>query len=180
MPQLFKTMILVILALILAGLAFVVLQPSAFAVSRKVMIVAPVEKVFPRINTLRNWQEWSPWAKLDPEQQVAFEGPESGVGAIMRWQGNSQVGRGAMAIIDSKPISDVRLRLDFVQPYETTSFAAFKLEPVDGGTEVTWTMNGERGLIEKIVWMTAGVQTDIEKRFDAGLQNLKRVVQSAP
>lgn len=180
MPRLFRTLLIAIGVLALACLTFVALQPAQFEVVRSVTILAPPEKVFPHVNNLRNWSAWSPWAELDPDQKVEFEGPEEGYAAIMKWRGNSNVGRGGMAIIESKPSSSVKYRLDFAEPYESTSFASFDLAPSEDGTVVTWKMWGERGLIEKAMWLLMGVQGELEKQFNAGLQNLKRVVQSAP
>jgi len=45
------------------------------------------------------------WAKLDPNAHNSFEGPESGVGAIMRGTVITRVGAGAMTITDSRPAS---------------------------------------------------------------------------
>jgi hypothetical protein len=33
----------------------------------------------------------------------SFEGPEEGVGAIYKWNGNDQAGEGTMSIVESRP-----------------------------------------------------------------------------
>jgi hypothetical protein len=74
---------------ILAGIAIVIAlflivvatRPSEFKVSRSLTMAAPAEIVFPNVNTVRQWEAWNPWGKLDPNCKMTYEGPGSGVGA---------------------------------------------------------------------------------------------------
>ena len=73
--------ILIGLVVLLVLLAIVVaLQPSDFRISRSAAISAPPEKVFAQVNELRNWEAWSPWAKMDPSMKQTYEGPAAGSG----------------------------------------------------------------------------------------------------
>jgi len=49
--------IAIILIAVVAG------QPCEFTVSRSLKISAPPEKIFPHVNDLHKWEDWSPWAK---------------------------------------------------------------------------------------------------------------------
>ena len=81
--------ILIGLAVLVLGFVVVVaLQPSDFSVERSATMAAPQANVFAQVNDLRKWDAWSPWAKLDPDAKISFEGPESGQGAAMSWSGN--------------------------------------------------------------------------------------------
>jgi hypothetical protein len=72
-------MILIALAAIVAIFLIVVaLQPADFRVERTTNIAAAQADVFARVNDFHKWDAWSPWAKLDPDAKVTFEGPESG------------------------------------------------------------------------------------------------------
>jgi hypothetical protein len=55
-----------------------VLQPDRFTVTRSAIIDAPPNVVFRQINELRNWEAWSPWAKLDPQARTSYDGPAAG------------------------------------------------------------------------------------------------------
>src|SRR5687768_804370 len=78
-----------ILLLLVAGLAaavvgflvVVAMQPEDFRVSRSLKMAARPAVPFAQVNDFHNWQEWSPWAKLDPNAKNSFEGPTSGKGA---------------------------------------------------------------------------------------------------
>ena len=88
-----KKILIGLAALVLIFVIVVSLQPSEFRVERSATIAAPQTSVFEHVNDLRKWDSWSPWAKLDPNAKVNFEGPESGQGAAMNWAGNDEVGR---------------------------------------------------------------------------------------
>jgi len=68
--------LLVIFYFALAALAaWIIMQPNRFVVTRSALVDAPPEEVFRHIDELRNWQAWSPWAKLDPAAINTFEAP---------------------------------------------------------------------------------------------------------
>ncbi len=142
---------IVITAALVALLAWVGLQPDTYRVERSAVINAPPAAVYGQVYDFEKWQAWSPWAKLDPNSQVTFEGPKSGPGAIMRWAGNEKVGRGAMAITEAKPDEAIKIRLDFVEPMEGTSDVGFTFQPEGAGTKVTWTLDGKQGFVERLV-----------------------------
>ena len=109
-------------AAVIAVLAVVIsMRPTAFHVSRSTKIAAPPSAIFPFINNLRNWEAWSPWAKLDPDCKITFTGPEAGPGAHYHWSGNNKVGEGNMTVVDSRANDDVRLKLEFIRPFKATN-----------------------------------------------------------
>ena len=60
-----KTFVAVV-ALILVFVVLVATRPADFRVTRSATIPASPAAVFEQVNDLDKWQEWSPWAKLDP------------------------------------------------------------------------------------------------------------------
>ena len=49
-----------------AFVAVVWFQPDDYRLTRSTVIAAPAAAVFARVNDLRKWDDWSPWAKVDP------------------------------------------------------------------------------------------------------------------
>ena len=69
------------LVLLIAAAAVVVwLQPDDYRLTRSTVIAAPAAEIFAQVNDLAHWDDWSPWAKLDPNAKITFEGPKAGVG----------------------------------------------------------------------------------------------------
>lgn len=172
--------ILIAILVVVAGLAAVIaLQPSAFSISRSVTIVAAPASVFAQVNDFRNWEAWSPWAKLDPASKSAFEGAASGKGAIFRWSGNDQVGEGSMTIVDSEPAKQIRIKLAFVRPFASTANTVFDFVPAGSGTTVTWTMSGENNnfIAKAFCLFTGGPDRMVGPDFEKGLAQMRRVAE---
>lgn len=174
----FKKILIVVAGLLIALLIVIALQPSRFSVTRTGSINATPEAVFPHINNLKQWEAWSPWAKLDPDAKNTFDGPAEGTGAIFRWAGNDQVGEGVMTITESKPPELVKINLEFFKPMPGTSQVEFTLAKAGDGTTVTWTMSGENDFIGKAFCLFMNMDRMVGGQFDKGLANLKRVAEA--
>ena len=170
--------ILISLAVIIVVfLIIVALQPDEYHVSRSGTIPAAPAVVFEQINDFHNWQPWSPWAWKDPNAKNTFEGPPSGKGAIFRWAGNANVGEGSMTITESRPAELIRLRLDFLKPMAGTADTEFTFTPQAEGTLVNWTITGKKNFISKAVCMVMSMDKMIGGDFEAGLANLRSVLE---
>lgn len=171
---------------ILLALGFIVIlfmvviagQPDDFAMSRSARFAVPPEKIFPLINDLHAWEAWSPWAKLDPNAKNSFEGPASGAGAAMKWEGNCKVGVGKMTITESQPSNVIRFRLDFEKPMQATNMAAFTILPESGGTVVSWSMSGKNSVMGKVMGLFMNCEQMVGGQFEKGLASLKAVAEA--
>ncbi|HEX4926330.1 MAG TPA: SRPBCC family protein [Bdellovibrionales bacterium] len=172
-----KTVIaFVLIVAAIVGYAFI--QPSEFKVERSTLMEAPPETVFPYLNNPRLGEEWNPFSKMDPEIKMSFDGPAEGVGAKSSWNGNSDVGEGAMTIVESVQNERVRLQLDFKRPMEGTNMAEYILTPADGKTQVTWKMTGQNSLIGRIVCLFLDMDKMVGGQFEKGLTSLKTIVEA--
>ena len=90
--------VLGIVALIALFVIVVMMRPADFRISRSATMAAPPADVFAQVNDFHKWDNWSPWAKLDPNCKNTFEGAQAGVGAGFHWSGNSRVGEGSGAV----------------------------------------------------------------------------------
>ncbi|HMP83377.1 MAG TPA: SRPBCC family protein [Verrucomicrobiota bacterium] len=172
-PVLLAIAVLVILLIVvIAG------QPDEFKVARSAAIAATPQKVFSHVNELRKWEDWSPWAKLDPDAKSAFEGPDSGVGSAMSWSGNRKVGEGKMTITESAPASFIQFRLEFLRPFKATNTAEFVFAPRGDQTSVTWSMAGKNNFMGKVFSLFFNCDTMVGKDFEKGLARLKAVAEA--
>lgn len=169
---------LIIAAIIVLLLVVVVMQPDKFSVSRSITIDAARADVFPHVNDLRKWENWSPWAKLDPDAKSVFEGAESGIGALMRWDGNKDVGKGSMEIIESIPAEFIKFQLIFLKPMQGTSYATFRFDNENDMTKVTWEMTGHNNFVAKAVGLVMNCDKMVGGYFETGLANLKAAAET--
>jgi uncharacterized protein YndB with AHSA1/START domain len=168
--------LVVLFVAVFAG--FVAMQPSVFRVERSTTISAAPEKVFGEVNDFHKWEAWSPWAKLDPKARNRFEGPPAGTGAVFAWAGNNEVGEGKMTITESRPGELVRIKLDFLKPFESTSTAEFRFEPAGDRTTVTWSMFGQNSFMCKAACLFMDMDRMVGGEFEKGLAAMKAVAEA--
>jgi uncharacterized protein YndB with AHSA1/START domain len=174
-----KKILIALAAVIIGFVALVAMQPSEFRVERTATIPAPPPTVFAQVNDFHNWDAWSPWAKLDPAAKATFDGTPAGEGAGFAWSGNDQIGEGRMTLTESRPNDLIRINIDFVRPFEGTSFAEFAFRPERDATAVTWSMSGHNNFIARAICLFVNMDKVLGGDFEKGLANLKSVVEQA-
>lgn len=172
-----KKILIGLLAVVGAVLVAAALQPGDFRVERQITIQAPPEKVFALVDDFRQWPAWSPWEKLDPAMKRTLGGPASGKGATYAWEGNDDVGRGRMEILESVAAARLKIQLDFIEPFESSNTTEFSFDAAGGGTKVAWLMRGPMPFISKLMSLFVSMDRMIGKDFEAGLANLKAAAE---
>ena len=173
------TIILIVLPVIVLFLIIVAAtRPSDFRVTRSAAILAPAGTVFEQVNNLHNWEEWSPWAKLDPNAKNSYEGPAEGVGAAFAWSGNSKVGEGRMSITKSQPNELVIFNLEFIKPFKATNTAEFTFKTNADQTIVTWSMFGKNNFMGKLMGLFINCDKMCGRLFEKGLSQMKTLAES--
>ncbi|QHJ08334.1 SRPBCC family protein [Hymenobacter busanensis] len=162
------------------GLAVVgFLLPRQVHVERSLTMQAPPEAVYEQINTLRNWEGWSPWHKIDPQMKLSYAGPASGVGASYSWLSNhSQVGNGTLRIKQAVPNQRIDTEMDF--DGQGLGYSTYFFVPEGQATKVTWTMDSDMGLNPAARYMGLFMDGLVGDDFERGLHNLQQVVESKP
>ncbi len=168
----------VLLAIVAVFAGVVAMQPSEYHIVRSATISAPASDVFAQVNDFHHWEAWSPWAKLDPAAKNTFEGPSAGPGAIFKWSGNDEVGEGMMTLLDSKPDELIRIKLDFVRPFEDTCTVEFTFQPQTDKTLVTWSMSGRNNFIGKFFCLFMDMDKMVGGDFEKGLASMKSVAEA--
>lgn len=168
----------VVALVVVAVLGYVALQPAEYRVWRSAVMAAPADEVFAQIDDFHKWDAWSPWIELDPNAEVSFEGPTSGPGAIFRWDGNENIGKGSMTITEARAPELVRIRLAFVKPFEDACDTELALQPSGNQTKVTWTMSGKNGFVGRLFCLFMDMDKMIGDKYDEGLANLKAIVEA--
>lgn len=172
--------ILIAIPVILIIFVIVVsLRPADFRVTRSAKIAAPPSVVFPHVNDLHQWQEWSPWAKADPSAKLTYEGPTAGTGAAYSWAGD-KVGAGHMAITDSQPDHTINFKLDFTKPFTASNQVEFTFTPEGDQTVVSWTMTGKNNFLMKAVGLFMDCDKMCGSQFEEGLASLKNIAEAKP
>lgn len=164
--------------LCLGALGYIATRPNEFRVVREMTIKAPPEVIFAFVNGLRKWDEWSPWAKLDPNCKMTYGEIDQGKGAWYEWNGNNKVGEGKLTITDVTPGKEIRLKLQFNRPFKCENEGDFVFKSEGGGTRVIWGMTGKNNFMSKAMCLVMNMDKMVGKDFEKGLSSLKSIAEN--
>jgi uncharacterized protein YndB with AHSA1/START domain len=172
-----EIIIVTVILLVVTLLLYAATKPNTFRLHRSTTINAPADKVFPFINDFHTWTSWSPWEKKDLAMKKTHSGASQGKGAVLEWDGNKDVGTGRMEMLESTPVSKIRIKLDFFKPFEAHNTAEFTFVPSGDTTQLTWTMYGPQHYMMKVMGLFCSMDKMVGKDFEDGLSNLKALVE---
>lgn len=130
--------ILVVLAVVYIALAFA--GPAVVHVEREAVIEAPVDVVFPEVNTLSQWPNWDPWQKMDSAIVNTYTGAKSGVGCKNSWASKHEnVGNGSQEITKSVVNELITSHMTFDGQGEAD--ASFSFVSEGENTKVKWSID---------------------------------------
>lgn len=175
-----KRILLIVLGVVVALLAFISMRPSTYEVSRSIKVNAPAAKIYPWVAQLPKFVEWSPWSGLDPNVKTSFSGTPGAVGSAYAWEGNDEVGKGSLTIKQVQVDKSVELDLKFITPWESVATTRFDLAPQGEAVEVKWSMNGDLDFMGKAMGLFMDMDAMIGPDYEKGLSSLKQKVESQP
>jgi effector-binding domain-containing protein len=177
--KLLKITLIGIAALLAAYLFCCSLGISKFKTSKSILINASSEQVFSEINDYKKWPTWSPWAQRDKKMENIYSGNPNEIGHKNSWKSKSE-GNGSQEIIEIRNNEYVKSKLVFTD-WDGESFTEFILKQEGNKTNVTWTMEStEFPFISRGFIFLMGGNKMIEKDYEEGLANLKKVVEAKP
>lgn len=174
--KVFKKIGIVLLSIIVLLVVVAFFLPSKKRIERSIVMNAEPEVIFNQFNTLKNWNNWSAWYKKDTTMKQTYSGPESGIGSKNTWESKDM--KGSMEIKESKQNEWVKIQLDFGSMGQPTS--DFKLEKADKRTKVTWGMDSDFDWMPWKRWFVLFLEKFVGPDYDAGLANMKEVVEKMP
>ena len=170
--------VLLVLLILVVGIGFV--MPTDYAVAKSVTISGSPDQVHTWVGDLNKWDEWIPWVENDPSIKTTRDGKTTGVGAHQSWTSDS--GDGELTFTASDPQTGIAYDMAFIMgETRMPSSATMKYEKVDGGTKVTWSMDGDMdGAMGPVLdgWFRMFMPMMIGKDFDKGLNKLKAKVEA--
>jgi len=173
------TLVLLGLAVLVAALvAYVATRPEAFRIERSQRIRGSADAVFARINDLREFNSWNPFAATDPSVKLVYSGPSRGTGAAYEWDSTGRAGKGRMTIVAARAAQKVVMRLEFLKPFVATNTAEFSLVSDGPVTNVTWAMTGTYGFVHKLFGLVFNSDKMVGGEFAKGLASLKHLVEA--
>lgn len=167
--------ILGIIALfLLAGLVI----SKDISATKDIVINKPVGEVFTYIKYLKNQQNYSKWATLDPDMKNEFRGTDGQPGFVNSWSGNKKVGVGEQEITAIEEGKALHTDLRFIKPFKSFAKSTMTTTAVDASsTKVTWGFQSKMNYPMNVMKLFMNMSEMVGKDFSTGLQNLKTLME---
>jgi hypothetical protein len=172
-----------VLALIVIATVCISFMSPKSHMERSIVVKGSPASVLEEFANFKKFNEWAPWAKMDPQAKYTYDGPESGVGAKMSWDG-PETGKGSQETIEYEPGKRVKNVMKF-DMMEGAMFSEVVVEEVPEGTKVTWYYDQDvsgTGPMNAALGKFFGMNMDamMGPQYEEGLTSMKKVVESKP
>ena len=172
------TVLYILAGIVLLVVILAILAPKTYDVSRSIEIEKPKDAVFTVLRSLKRQDEWSPWAKKDPNMKKEFRGTDGEVGSVSYWLGNKEVGEGEQEITKIIDGEKIEGELRFMKPFKSESNCYFITDETSGGgTKVTWGFSGNNKFPMSIMMLFMSMDKMVGKDFEEGLSSLKTLME---
>ncbi|XDD53875.1 SRPBCC family protein [Leptospira sp. WS4.C2] len=169
-----------IIGIIAIPLVVALFLPSQYQVERSIDITKPASDVFVYIRLLKNQDQYSVWAKKDPNMKKIYTGQDGTVGFISRWESlDKEVGIGEQEIkMINVDALEMETELRFFEPFEGTERSYMKVSSLDQKkSKVIWGFDGSMPYPSNLMLVFMNFEEMIGKDFEEGLSNLKVVLE---
>ena len=138
---------------------------------RSIEIAKPPADVFEVVADLSRWRPWNPWLVMEPTATVTVA-PDR---RAYSWSGKV-TGSGEMRITAEEPPRSLDLDLEFLAPFKSNAKVRFTLEPREGGTLVSWSMDSSLPFF--LFFMKKVMTAFLGMDYQRGLSMLKDYVET--
>jgi len=168
---------ILIVVVILIAIPFIValFVDKDYAVQREIVIAKPKQEVFDYVKYLKNQDNYSKWATMDPNMKKSYTGTDGTVGFVSHWESdNEEVGTGEQEIKQITEGERIDFELRFIKPFEATEPAFMTTESLsDNETKVTWGFSGHMAYPFNLMIPIMNFEELIGTDLATGLANLK-------
>jgi hypothetical protein len=171
--RLLRNVVIAVAILLILILAVAFLLPATFSVQRSAVIAAPAELIYAKFATPRTWATWSAWTtEADPTLVYTYAGPDSGVGAIMKFTAK-KMGNGELQIVEAVPAQVVSYELRMTGS-DMVVHGRVAFEPAEGGSKVTWHDMGSLGRNVLMRYLGPVLDRSLAAAYEKSFAGLRR------
>jgi len=177
--------ILLYILAVLAGIIALVLIVALFIkkdylVVRTIPISATPPSIFNYIKFLKNQDNYSKWAMMDPNMKKEFSGTDAEIGFVSAWDSPiKNVGKGQQKITKLIPNKSVELEIQFIRPFPGLANAVFQIDEINATeSKVSWSLQSSMKYPTNFMLLFMNMDKMIGNDLEIGLNNLKQLMES--
>lgn len=177
--KIFIVIVVIVLSILVLLLIIGMFVKKEYTIFCEVIINKPKTVVFDYIRLLKNQNEYSKWATMDPAMKKEFRGTDGTSGFVSAWDSdNKNVGKGEQEILKVAEGDRVDYEIRFIKPFESTSLASMStLSVSENQTKVIWEFKGKMKYPMNLMLLFMNMEKMVGKDLDKGLQNLKIILE---
>ncbi|WP_316837677.1 SRPBCC family protein [Pedobacter nutrimenti] len=177
--KILKGILFTVLGLVVLALVVAIFVKKEYTVERDIVINKPRQQVYDYIKYLKNQNNFSKWAKMDPAMKTEFRGTDGTVGFVSAWDSNQKdVGKGEQEIKGLQDGKRLDTEIRFIKPFESTCSAYMTTEDAStNATKVTWVFNGKMNYPMNLMSLCMNMDKMIGGDLQIGLNNLKGILE---
>lgn len=166
---------------VLAGILLIIalFVKKEYSVEREITINKPKSQVFDYIKYLKNQDNYSVWARMDPAMKKEYHGTDGEPGFVSAWESDDKnVGKGEQRIEKISEGDRIDLDLHFIKPFEGKADARMTTESVAANqTKVKWGFDSKMNYPMNIMLLFMNMEKMIGNDLQTGLDTLKVILE---
>lgn len=174
-----KKILIVIGILIAIPLFIAIFTKKDYAVEREISINKPKQEVFDYVKQLRNQDNFSVWARIDPNMKKEYRGTDGTVGFVSAWDSeNDEVGKGEQEIRNIVQGEKIDFELRFIKPFEGVANANMQTVAASANeTKVKWGLSSKMSYPMNFMLLFMDMDKMLGEQLETGLVNLKEIME---
>ncbi len=177
--KIIKRILIVLFSLVALFLIIALFVEKDYHVERSVIVNKPREEVFDYLKYLKNQDEFSVWAAMDPNMKKTYKGTDGTIGFVSAWDSQKEdVGAGEQEIVGITQGKRIDYELRFKRPMESVCDAYMTTTgESNNSTSVTWGIKGSTPYPFNFFMLFMNMDEMLGKDLDEGLNNLKQKLE---
>jgi hypothetical protein len=171
--------LIVILIIIAIPLVLAIFTKKEYHIEKMAIINRTKKTVFDYIRLLKNQDNFSVWANMDPQMKKYYRGTDGNPGFVSGWEStNKKVGKGEQEIKKVTDGKKIDYEIRFVEPFAGIAQASMETDSVSPDqTRVTWQFDSRMNYPMNLMLLFMNMDKMVGKDLAKGLDNLKQVLE---
>lgn len=174
-----KWILITIGGIIAIALIMALFIKKEYAVERSIVINKPQAQVFDYVKYLKNQDNYSVWAQMDPAMKKEYRGTDGTVGFVSAWDSeNKHVGKGEQEITSIVENERIDYQLRFLEPMESQDHTYLALNAEgDNSTRIVWGFDGKMKYPMNLMTLFMDMEKMLAPDLEKGLVNMKEIIE---
>lgn len=177
--KIIKNILVILVVLIVIVLVVAAFLKKEYTIERSVTINKPRPEVFDYLVLLKNHNNFTRWASMDPKMKKEFKGTDGTAGFTSSWDSEMEnVGKGEQTISKIADGQRIDYDLHFIKPFDGKAKAYLETTaPAADQTKVRWVFEGKMNYPMNIICLFMNMEKTLGADLQTGLDNLKNILE---